>query len=123
MFDRNTMHNSFIVKNGRYNRKENECIVVTYILEILGAGEMGNRDDTNGETNNLQQVTRLRDSSIQILYTNILGYIEYFATIGQVTSCGLRSPDEHLTGKRVPDAHICQTNTSSASFNLNLFFF
>lgn len=62
---------------------------------------MGNKDDTNGETNNLQQVTRLRDSSIQLLYTNILGYKEYFATIGQVTSCGLRSPDEHLTGEHV----------------------
>lgn len=99
MFERNTMHNSFIAKNGRFNTKENECIVVTYVLGILGASEMGNRDDTNGETNKLQQVTRLRDNSIQVLYTNILDYKEYFATIGQVTSCGLRSPDEHLTGK------------------------
>lgn len=32
------------------NTKENECIVVTYVLGILGASEMGNRDDTNGET-------------------------------------------------------------------------
>lgn len=88
-------------------RKTNAYYIVTYVLGILGASEMGNRDETNGETNNLQQVTRLRDRSIQLLYTNILGYKEYFATIGQVTSCGLRSPDEHLTGKHVQTPHIC----------------
>lgn len=40
------MHKSCIMKNGRYNTKENK---------VLGASEMGNRDDINGKTKNLQQ--------------------------------------------------------------------
>lgn len=113
------MHNSFIVETKENNTKEN-----LFSKSTRRASEMGDRNDTNGETNNLQQITRLQDSSIQLLYTNILGYKEYFATIGQVTSCGLRSPDDHLAGKHVPDAHIfAQSNTSSASYNLNLFSF